>query len=144
MPEHSREKKGLRYALEGLAAARAAGLQIDFHIVAEGGNKPGDRETEADAVQLIDRLGLTGSVIRHRFLPFREMLALALRSHVFLAPSVIAVDGDSEGTPFVLQQMMATAMPVIATRHADIPFILGDLHELLVEERIPRRQSPND
>lgn len=35
----------------------------------------------------------------------------SLGAHVFLAPSVTASDGDAEGTPFVLHQMMATGMP---------------------------------
>jgi len=31
--------------------------------------------------------------------------------------------------------MMATGMPVIATEHSDIPFLLGDLSPMLVPER---------
>jgi colanic acid/amylovoran biosynthesis glycosyltransferase len=130
-----REKKGLRYALEGIAAARAAGAEIELHLVGEAVNKAGDRETEVDALGLIERLGLTKSIVRYPFVAFRELLAIALRSHVFLAPSVTAADGDSEGTPFVLQQMMATGMPVIATRHADIPYLFGEHRSLLVAER---------
>lgn len=72
---------------------------------------------------------------RHGFLSFARLVELALRSHVFVAPSVTATDGDSEGTPFVLQQMMATGMPVIATDHSDIPFLVGDLTRTLVPER---------
>jgi hypothetical protein len=35
----------------------------------------------------------------------------------------------------VLQQMMATAMPCIATMHSDIPYIFGEYSDLLVPER---------
>ena len=35
----------------------------------------------------------------------------------------------------MLQQMMATGMPVIATVHSDIPFIFGEHESLLVPER---------
>ena len=80
-------------------------------------------------------VNLNGVVIRHTFLSFQGLLDLALNSHVFLAPSVTAADGDAEGTPFVLQQLMATAMPVIATDHSDIPFLFGGLSHLLVPER---------
>jgi colanic acid/amylovoran biosynthesis glycosyltransferase len=80
-------------------------------------------------------LGIEDIVRRHGFLPFSSLVELAMRSHVFVAPSVTATDGDSEGTPFVLQQMMATGMPVIATEHSDIPFLLGDLSRTLVPER---------
>ena len=130
-----REKKGVQYSLKAIADARKAGVPVELHLVAEATSKPGDRETEADAVRLIESLGLTDAVIRYTFLTFRELLALALRCHVFLAPSVTAADGDSEGTPFVLQQMMATAMPAIATVHSDIPYIFGELTHLLVAER---------
>jgi colanic acid/amylovoran biosynthesis glycosyltransferase len=130
-----REKKGLKYALEGAAAAKEAGVKIELHVIGEATNKPGDRETELDAVKVISDLKLDDSVVRYQFVAFRELHAMALRSHVFLAPSVTAADGDSEGTPFVLQQMMATGMPVIATRHADIPYLFGEHQSLLVAER---------
>jgi colanic acid/amylovoran biosynthesis glycosyltransferase len=48
------------------------------------------------------------------------------------------VDGDAEGTPFVLQQMMATGMPAIATMHSDIPYLFGEHAHLLVPERDAR------
>ena len=35
----------------------------------------------------------------------------------------------------MIQQMMATGIPVISTRHSDIPFIFGDCAPLLVGER---------
>ena len=51
------------------------------------------------------------------------------------APSVTGENGDAEGTPFVLQQMMATSMAVIATRHSDISFIFGEHADQLLPER---------
>ena len=130
-----REKKGVPYVLQGVAQARRAGVPIELHLVGEATSKAGDRETELGVLGLIGDLGLDDAVVRYTFVPFNELLALALRCHVFVAPSVTAVDGDSEGTPFVLQQMMATAMPVIATRHSDIPYLFGDLEALLMNER---------
>jgi colanic acid/amylovoran biosynthesis glycosyltransferase len=130
-----REKKGLRYALEGAAAARAAGVRIELHIVGEATDKRGDKETVVDTIKLSADLGLDDVIVRYPFVTFQELLSIALRSHVFLAPSVTAADGDSEGTPFVLQQMMATGMPVISTRHADIPYLFGEHESMLVAER---------
>lgn len=130
-----REKKGVPYALQAIAEARRAGVQVELHLVAEASNKPGDRETESAAVELIGKLGLERVVHRYAFVSFQELISLALHCHVFLGPSVTAADGDAEGTPFVLQQMMGTAMPVVATHHADIPFLFGDLVHLLVPER---------
>jgi colanic acid/amylovoran biosynthesis glycosyltransferase len=103
--------------------------------VGEGSRKPGDRETTEAVFRQIGQLGLEKVVTHHSFLRFQELLALALRAHVFVAPSVTAADGDAEGTPFVIQQMMATGMPVITTAHSDIPFLFGEQRHLLVPER---------
>jgi colanic acid/amylovoran biosynthesis glycosyltransferase len=130
-----REKKGAQYVIEAAAIARRAGVRLQLSLVGDAMGKPGDSETKEAAFQLIGRLGLEDIVVHYPFLRFRELVSLALDSHVFVAPSVTAVDGDAEGTPFVLQQMMATGMPVIATKHTDIPYIFGELSDLLVPER---------
>jgi colanic acid/amylovoran biosynthesis glycosyltransferase len=130
-----REKKGIRYLIEAAGLARESGVQFELHLVGDAGGKPGDRETKADVFERIRRFELGNLVIHHSFLKFTDLIELALRSHIFVAPSVTTEDGDAEGTPFVLQQMMATGMPVIATVHSDIPFVLGKLSHLLVPEK---------
>jgi colanic acid/amylovoran biosynthesis glycosyltransferase len=74
-------------------------------------------------------------VTHYPYVEFSQLVQLALASHIFVAPSITSASGDAEGTPFVLQQMMATSMPVIATTHSDIPFVMGAHRELLVPER---------
>jgi colanic acid/amylovoran biosynthesis glycosyltransferase len=130
-----REKKGVQYVVEAVSLARLAGLRIELHLAGDEGGKPGDRETKKEVFRRISRFGIEDIVIHHSFLRFQELLALALRSHVFVAPSVTAANGDSEGTPFVIQQMMATGMPVITTVHSDIPYLFGEHQQLLVPER---------
>jgi colanic acid/amylovoran biosynthesis glycosyltransferase len=133
-----REKKGVEYVIEAAHLARAAGVRFELHLVGDAFNKPGDQETKAEIFRRIGRYELQDVVTHHSWLPFQDLLALALRCHVFVAPSVTARDGDAEGTPFVIQQMMATAMPVITTVHSDIPFVFGDLASQLVPERDAR------
>jgi len=130
-----REKKGIEYLVRGAAQARKSGIRLELTLVGSPMGKPGDRETEQSVSRLIGELGINDIVTRHAFLPFTQLLELALRSHIFVAPSVTAADGDAEGTPFVLQQMMATGMPIVATKHSDISFLLGDLARTLVPER---------
>lgn len=130
-----REKKGIRYLIEAAAQLRAAGVRFELELVGDKGGRPGDEETKAEVFQLIGACGLHDVVHHHSWLPFSELLQLAMESHVFVAPSVTAADGDAEGTPFVIQQMMATGMPVVSTRHSDIPFIFGDYEHMLVAER---------
>src|SRR5262249_40946871 len=130
-----REKKGIQYAVRGAALARRAGVRLELELIGDTLGKSGDRETVQAVAALIGELGMADVVRRRKFLTFRELIELARRSHVFIAPSVTAANGDSEGTPFVLQQMMATGMPVIATEHSDIPYLLDELGGMLVPER---------
>jgi len=132
-----REKKGIRYLIEAVALLRRRGVQFELHLVGDAGGKPGDLETRDAIFRQIRRLCLDDFVIHHSYLAFRDLVDLALRLHVFVAPSVTAADGDAEGTPFVLQQMMATGMAVIATLHSDIPYIFGQRADLLVPEGNP-------
>jgi colanic acid/amylovoran biosynthesis glycosyltransferase len=130
-----REKKGVPYVIEAVARARRAGVRLELHLVGDAMAKPGDRETKEAVFRQVRRLDLENVVTHYPFIRFQELVSLALRSHVFVAPSVTAADGDAEGTPFVLQQMMATGMPAIATVHSDIPYLFGERSHLLVPER---------
>jgi colanic acid/amylovoran/stewartan biosynthesis glycosyltransferase WcaL/AmsK/CpsK len=130
-----REKKGIDYVIQGAAKARRRGVPVSVTLVGEASDKPGDQETKESVFRQISQLNLDDVVIHRPFLKFSELLKLAMQSHVFVAPSVTSADGDAEGTPFVLQQMMATGMPVIATEHSDIPYIFGEYKHQLVPER---------
>lgn len=133
-----REKKGVEYALDAISIVHRRGVRIYFHLVGDAAGKPGDSELKDAIFRQIRQLGVENLVRHYSYLPFRELVALALRSHIFVAPSVRAASGDAEGTPFVLQQMMATEMPAISTVHSDIPYIFGDHASLLVPERNSR------
>ncbi|MGB7682501.1 MAG: glycosyltransferase [Candidatus Acidiferrales bacterium] len=133
-----REKKGVPYLIEAVSLARQRGVRLELNLVGDAAGKPGDREVKAAIFRQINDLGLEDVVVHQSYLAFQDLIALALRSHVLVAPSVTAADGDAEGTPFVLQQMMATGMATIATIHSDIPYIFGDLDSLLVPERDAR------
>lgn len=130
-----REKKGIQYALEGAALARERGVPLRFHLVAGTMGKSGEDRTRSAVLELVHRMRLEEVVTHYPLLPFQDLLDVALRSHIFIAPSVEAEDGDAEGTPFVLQQMMTTGMPAIATLHSDIPYLFGQHKHLLLRER---------
>ena len=130
-----REKKGIEYVLQGVAKARKCGVRLQVTLVGDASDKPGDLSTKESISREIKQLGVEDIVTHYPFLKFDELVRLAMQSHVFLAPSVTGEDGDAEGTPFVVQQMMATGMPVIATLHSDIPYIFGEHEYQLVPER---------
>jgi colanic acid/amylovoran biosynthesis glycosyltransferase len=58
------------------------------------------------------------------------------QSHILIAPSVTAADGDEEGIPNTLKEAMAMGLPVISTVHAGIPELVNDgVSGFLVPER---------
>jgi colanic acid/amylovoran biosynthesis glycosyltransferase len=130
-----REKKGAEYLIEALGLLNKRGVRFRLALVGDAAGRPGDDATKAAIFRLIGQHGLGDRVEHHSWLRFDQLVALGLASHVFVVPSVTASDGDREGTPAVMGQMMATAMPTIATRHSDIPFTFGPYADRLVPER---------
>jgi colanic acid/amylovoran biosynthesis glycosyltransferase len=133
-----REKKGLRYLIDAVSLAQGAGVRLHLELAGDSAGVAGDADVKCEVLRQIKSLGLEDAVTCHGYLQFQELIALALRSHVFVAPSVTAATGDAEGTPFVLQQMMATGIAAIATEHSDIPYLFGEHRHLLVPERNAR------
>jgi len=132
-----REKKGVPDLIEAIHLLKRDHVPVHLDLVGDAAGKPGDAEMKEEILARIRRWDLEDVVTRHPFLPVAQLVALARSCHVLATPSVTAASGDSEGTVFIIQQMMATGMPVVATRHADIPYTLGDLAGSLVPERDP-------
>jgi colanic acid/amylovoran biosynthesis glycosyltransferase len=130
-----REKKGIRYLLEAASLAAARGAQIELDLVGDAAGKAGDSEVKAEVLQMAGELRLAAPVRHHPFVKFKDLVDMALGAHLFVAPSITGADGDSEGTPFVLQQMMSTGMACVSTVHADIPYLFGEHRAMLVPER---------
>ena len=126
-----REKKGLRYGLEAFArlAQRRRG-QIQLSIIGDGPLKDELRALAQDmkVMPFIRWLG---------YQPREVFLREALASHLFLSPSVVASDGDTEGgAPVAILEAQATGLPILSTTHADIPEVtLADKSAFLVPER---------
>ncbi len=130
-----REKKGLIHLLEAMDLLDRRRVPVQLTIVGGPGGRPDDQRTEAAIRARLAARGAGDGITVHSWLPFQSLMREALAHHVFVAPSIEAADGDMEGTPFVIQQMMLSAMPVVATRHSDIPFLFGPHADLLVAER---------
>ena len=109
------EKKGLDVAIG--AVARVEGSELT--VIGSG-------PMEEAALALASRLGVAERV---HFLG-RQARAKVFdhlsRSAALLIPSIVAADGDQEGTPVVLAEAMSLATPVIAAR-------IGGLSEHIVD-----------
>jgi colanic acid/amylovoran biosynthesis glycosyltransferase len=121
------EKKGIDLSIQAFAAARHRLGLSELWLI-------GDGECRSELESLAVRLGVGASV---RFLGSMSHDALrhAVRqAHICIQPSRTAQDGDTEGgAPTVLLEMQAIGMPVVSTRHADIPAVVAH-PEQLVEE----------
>lgn len=113
------EKKGLRFALEALAAVRKQGRDVVLDVA-------GDGEDQLALERLNRDLGLTQSVRFLGPLTPSEVRSAMDAAHVLVAPSVTASDGDQEGIPNVLKEAMASGMPVLTTTHSGIPELVED------------------
>ena len=61
------------------------------------------------------------------FQTHERLMEEAYRHHLYVAPSMTDTDGDSEGgVPVALIEMVASGMPVVSTRHCDIPGVVRD------------------
>lgn len=126
------EKKGYDDALRAFAEVHRRYPRAEFHIIGDGP----DREKLR---MRIHHLGLGEAVKLLGSMSRRDYIAHAERCHILIQPSVTANNGDDEGgAPTVLLEMQASGMPIVATRHADIPHVVVEGESaLLVPERTP-------
>ncbi len=119
-----REKKGIPYAIDALAELKRV-VPIEITIVGDASDDPKSRAEKERILAAVERGGLASTVRFMGYRPHAVLLEQAYGHHVFLSPSVTASDGDSEGgAPVSLIEMAATGMPIVSTRHADIPEVI--------------------
>lgn len=130
-----RPKKGIPYALEALGYLRAE-LPIEITIIGDALHSPDSMPEKQKILQTIKSKQLDDCTTLLGFKPYNELIQQAYDHHIFIAPSITADDGDMEGTPMSLVDMAATGIPIISSRHADIPeIILDGKTGLLANER---------
>lgn len=130
------EKKGIPYAIEALGAlSREVPLQIT--LIGDANASERQQAEKRAILAAIERHRLSELVTRTGYLKHDEILELAYENHVFVSPSVTAADGDTEGgAPVTICELAATGMPIVSTRHCDIPNVVEDgKGALLAEER---------
>ncbi len=130
------EKKGLRYGVEAFARVARDTPSMRLTIVGRGSSS-GETAIGNELHDIARRYGVASQIETLGFLPLHELQTLAYRHHVFLHPSVRAANGDAEGGhPVVMTMLAASGMPILATRHCDIPEVVSEGRTgWLVEEK---------
>lgn len=86
----------------------------------------GDGPLLNTCINIVEFLGITNSVVFPGVVTpdrFRKQLATC---RAFVQHSVVAQNGDMEGTPVAILEAQAAAVPVISTFHAGIPDVVID------------------
>ena len=131
-----REKKGIPFAIAALSRLRGA-VELEVTIIGDADQSASSREEKRRILEAVEAGGLIDRVRLLGYQPHARLLNEAYGHHVHMAPSVTAQNGDTEGgAPVSIIEMAATGMPVIASRHCDIPEVIEHVAAgLLAEER---------
>lgn len=112
-------KKGPTYTIQAFADA------LKYHpdaILRMVGNGP----LLESCKLLVEKLHIESSVEFCGVLAPEVIAGLFSDSIAFVQHSLIAEDGDTEGTPVAVLEASAAGLPVIATKHAGIPDVVVD------------------
>jgi len=131
-----REKKGIPIAIQAFISAEKKQPNIQLRILG-GANSREEHALLVECTALVARGGVADKVSFLGYLPYNLYLKEMEEAHIFLAPSVKAGNGDTEGgAPVALIEALARGMPAIASRHCDIPEVVQDrVSGILVAER---------
>jgi colanic acid/amylovoran biosynthesis glycosyltransferase len=112
------EKKGFRYAIEAVARLTSEGLKPHLTL-AGAGPLQDDLKTQASLLGVESRVHFAGAVTHS------EVARLLAQTHIFLAPSLTARDGDSDASINTLKEAMSAGVPFVASDHGGIPELVG-------------------
>ncbi|PWB67539.1 MAG: hypothetical protein C3F14_01985 [Deltaproteobacteria bacterium] len=130
------EKKGFRYGLQAFERIAGEFPRSELLLII-GGRGKRENEVVRRMKRFITEKGIESRVTWSGTLSYQDYLDRIRSAHIFLQPSIHAEDGDAEGgAPVTLTELSASGMPIVATRHCDIPeVVLEGKSGLLAEER---------
>ena len=123
------EKKGIEYAIRAIAEVAKVYPNVEFNII-------GDGELKERFLQIIQELNIEDKVHLKGWRNQKEIISILNETHIFVAPSVTASDGNQDAPVNTLKEAMAMGLPVIGTLHGGIPELVEDnVSGFLVPER---------
>lgn len=84
----------------------------------------GDGELFDVSKNLVKSFGLEDNIILLGGLPRVDIIKHLETAFLFVQHSLVAHNGDSEGTPVGIMEAMAAGLPVVSTKHAGIPDVV--------------------
>ena len=119
-----REKKGIPYALAALGQLQKK-INIEITIIGDATTEPRSQSEKQIILNMIEKHGLHAKIRMLGFQPYSFLMEQVYKHHIFISPSVTAADGDTEGgAPVSIIEMAASGMPIISTKHCDIPSVI--------------------
>ena len=123
------EKKGIEYGIRAIASLAETYPNIEYNII-------GDGPLKEPFQKLIQELNVGHIVKLLGWKQQEELIEILDNSHILIAPSVTAADGNQDAPVNTLKEAMAMGLPVIGTLHGGIPELIDDgISGLLVPER---------
>lgn len=122
--------KGHKYVLQALPDLIKQGYNLHYTLVGSGPDR-GQLE------QMVVELGLQNLVSFHTSISEQKLKAIYTQAHIFIFPSLKAIDGFHEETQGVaIQEAQASGLIVIAAKSGGIPECVEDgKSAFLVEDR---------
>ncbi len=131
--------KGFDVLMQALALLKERGVDFRLTLVGGGGRMMGLGGMGTSIHDLCTHLGLDGMVDFPGLVSHDAFPDILRRHDIFVAPCVVAPDGQCDGIPNTLIEAMSFGLPVVASSVNAIPEIVRD-HEtgLLVPQRDPQ------
>ncbi|MGK7928564.1 MAG: glycosyltransferase, partial [Spirulina sp.] len=122
----------IEYGIRAIASLADTYPNIEYNII-------GDGELREYFQQLIQELNVSHRVKLLGWKQQEELIEILDRSHILIAPSVTAADGNQDAPVNTLKEAMAMGLPVIGTHHGGIPELIEEgISGFLVPERDAR------
>lgn len=120
------EKKGIPFALKALGRIQKK-VPLEITIIGDAKRQPRCIAEKEKIIKAIAENDLSANTRMLGFQPHTVLIEEAYSHHVFISPSITASDGDTEGgVPVTIIEMAATGMPIVSTKHCDIPEVIID------------------
>ncbi len=131
------EKKGMSDGVRAFAQFLDRGGEGELTIIGDAREYESSQATKRRLYRTVEDLGVQDRVDFRGLLPKSELREAYYDHHIFLAPSRMSSTGDNEGgAPVTVIEAQASGMPVVGTRHCDIPNVVQDRQTgLLADER---------